>query len=143
MGVGLSIRHKYRGGVVKYTGQQVTQRIDAAMERRLHHIGQMVASRVREKIGVSAERKPGTKTVFLNPSREGEPPHARTGTLRKSYTYDVEVHLENWGKVVRIGSPVEYSKFLEDEKDLNRPHLRASVKELEPKIREILTAPIN
>jgi len=100
---------------------------------------------IRTKIGVSARTEtPSSRRARINsrkraglkarshiyePSKPGEPPRKRTGTLQKSIAH--EVKREGDQVIARIGSKVPYAPHLEfgTRKMAARPYLRPSLSE--------------
>ena len=62
-------------------------------------------------ISKSAGRSTGPRggTVWLTPSKPGDPPHIRTGLLKSSIGHD----FQEGGLVGRVGTDLKYGKFLE------------------------------
>lgn len=119
---------------VKYTGGPVIKAMERELEKRLKHVGELVASKVRRNISTSSRAN--------GPSAPGSMPHADSGFLRKSISHRI---IDDGGqKAALIGSTVDYSRFLEEGTIhmAARPFLVRTTRELMPDIERILTAPM-
>ena len=70
-------------------------------------------------------------------STRGNPPHLITGQLRRSIATEVEQ--EAGGIVGRVGTNVEYAKYLELPAYLDRPFLASTLAEQRDVINRLLT----
>lgn len=115
-----------------YHGKRLIPGIEAVLSRRLRKVGEMVASEVRKNIG--------TSTRAEGPSVPGEFPHADTGRLRSSISWDIDSEK----LLVRVGTTLEYGAHLElgTEKMEARPFLEPTAVEMQRKVSEIIAAPI-
>lgn len=113
---------------MKWFGGRVAADLTDEMNRRLRLVGEMLASQVRRNISIS--------TRSQGPSVPGEFPHADTGNLRKSVTYDHKPKENS----VEVGTPVEYARPLE--KELDRSFLERTLHEELDRVKAILTKPM-
>ena len=93
----------------------------------------------KRKQNAKAKRRRAAAKIWI-PSRPGEPPRKRTGTLQKSIAH--EITHEPRAVVVRVGSNVEYARHLEFGAPKNnllpRPWLRPGAAEYAPTFGNIL-----
>ena len=117
---------------VIWLGSKVTNAIHNKLTRRLGVVGEIVASYARESIS--------TPTRTAGPSLPGEPPHADTGTLRKS----VEWKVDEKNLTVEVGSNIPYALMLEQgtANMAARPFLVPSVENTRALWKRVLTKPM-
>jgi len=120
---------------VKWHGKAVADLIKKDVHHKLDAIGALLERDVKQKIGT-----PGpTKTNPAQPpSAPGEPPHKRTGALRRSIGHEVI------NDIVRVGTNKDYGYFLEvgtRKMTGPRPYLRPALDEASAKISTILGRP--
>lgn len=118
------------GVKITWHGDKLQAAVKAEMRKRLRLCGELVASRVRENI---------SHTSRPNPSLPGGFPHADTGKLRQSIFSKV---IDDSTAI--IGTPLKHGLYLEfgTSKMAARPFLRATLSEMSPRIKSILTAPM-
>ena len=103
---------------------------------------------VRTKVGISARirmsggqgrgnRRRAAARIY-QASAPGEPPRKRTGTLQKSIAHEVE--RESNAIVARVGTKVDYGRYLEfgTRKMAARPYLQPALTEYLPKFHAIV-----
>lgn len=123
-----------RGAGVRITnwrGRELTQQLRKEIEGRLAEAGEVVASKVRRNISTSSRSQGRSNPAGM--------PHADTGRLRNSVTYEVDKQ----ALTVKIGTNVEYAPFLElgtlhmDE----RPFLIPTAEDMRDDVRDIFKRP--
>lgn len=84
--------------------------------------------------------KKGSLVYGFAPSEAGEPPHKQTGRLQSSVAWE----LDRSKMVVRVGTNVEYGRYLElgTRHIIARPWLRRMLRERGPVFYKVLTRPI-
>jgi hypothetical protein len=142
-------------GRINWHGDQITRRLEAEYKRRIKACCVLVANHAVELLSVdgtgrqavtySYVRKGVKKTVRKgkllyggNPSRPGESPHLQTGHLRRSIATELEA------LVGRVGTNLLYGRWLElgTTHMAARPWLRRALRECQPQIKAILSAPM-
>lgn len=74
---------------------------------------------------------------FPPASVEGEPPHLRTGQLRRSISTEVVEDGDNYAG--RVGTNLAYAKYLELPEYLNRSFLLSTLNMMRDRVRDILS----
>lgn len=120
---------------VVWHGDEFMGHLQRETVKRLKTSAELVKSMMVRKLSVS-----GHKGGQYTPSQPGEPPHADTGTLRKSIFWEVD---ETELKAI-VGSPVHYSLHLElgTSRMAARPYMRITLQECMPRIVRIMTLPL-
>lgn len=126
--------------IVRDNRNAVKRELERRLEARLLSAGAHLEGAVKRDLstGQSVRRTRGGALVGLNPSEPGQPPHVLTGRLRQSIQHRVDRDAR--GFVARVGTNVEYSKFLElgTRKMAPRPYLRPALFRERRRISEIL-----
>lgn len=130
---------------VKLDDRRFRAKLNAEIVRSVKKASEDMRGYIRQKIGVSARAEtPGSRRTRVRnakakgrafaahryqASAPGEPPRKRTGTLQKSIAYEVKG--EGDTVVARIGTPVDYGRFLEfgTKRMAARPYLASSLAE--------------
>lgn len=124
------VRESNRGGIIpsKWYGDSVQNEVETKLKGRLERATRHLANCVKKKL---SQNYPPASTI-------GNAPHLRTGELRRSIATEV---IEDDGMLVgRVGTAVEYAKYLELEEHLDRPFLRTTLQEQQGTINNILTS---
>jgi HK97 gp10 family phage protein len=110
---------------LKWYGDDVYKKIHNEQKKRVRQAAIFLESYIKKSFGTS-------------PSSPGEPPGVDTGRLRKSITHEIEEAL--WDIIGRVGTNVEYGKWLElGTKDMSpRPYLRRAIEENKQELVNIL-----
>ena len=124
--------------------------VERVMFRRLDAVGTVLRNHIREmistpsrKVTYETKRRKGVYRQVKKlgkrgsgRSEPGNPPHKDYGKLRASISYEVD----KAKLVVRVGTPLQYGKFLElgTEKMWKRPYLRRSLLEKKSQVTSIL-----
>jgi HK97 gp10 family phage protein len=123
------------GGIrMTWNSDVITKKLEGKVRGRLRRIGAMLRKYIIMKITKGKTRRDG-------PSKPGQPPHVDTGRLRQSIAW--ELHSD--GRGVRIGTNVNYGKYLEEgtRHMAPRPYLRPSLKESRAMIKMILSGSLD
>jgi HK97 gp10 family phage protein len=110
---------------LKWYGDDVYKNIHNEQKKRVRQAAIFLESYIKKSFGTS-------------PSSPGEPPGVDTGRLRNSITHEIEEAL--WDIIGRVGTNVEYGKWLElGTKDMSpRPYLRRAIEENKQELVNIL-----
>ena len=110
---------------LKWYGDDVYKKIHNEQKKRVRQAAIFLESYIKKSFGTS-------------PSSPGEPPGVDTGRLRNSITHEIEESL--WDIIGRVGTNVEYGKWLElGTKDMSpRPYLRRAIEENKQELVNIL-----
>ena len=110
---------------LKWYGDDVYKKIHNEQKKRVRQAAIFLESYIKKSFGTS-------------PSQPGEPPGVDTGRLRNSITHEIEEAL--WDIIGRVGTNVEYGKWLElGTKDMSpRPYLRRAIEENKQELVNIL-----
>ncbi|MFA5761722.1 MAG: HK97-gp10 family putative phage morphogenesis protein [Dehalococcoidales bacterium] len=110
---------------LKWYGDDVYKKIHNEQKKRVRQAAIFLESYIKKSFGTS-------------PSSPGEPPGVDTGRLRNSITHEIEEAL--WDIIGRVGTNVEYGKWLElGTKDMSpRPYLRRAIEENKQELVNIL-----
>ena len=127
----------------QWHGQQVKARIEAEMGRRLDAASIVVQNHAKELIGREGAEptggKKGGKLIYgARRSAPGEPPMKQIGRLQTSVAH------ERTGLVARVGTNVDYGRFLElgTATMAARPWLRRSLVECMGTVRALIGRPM-
>ena len=130
---------------LRWDDKELVNAVGAAAARDLFRVGAAMESDIKRSFGSSGakftksgDRRYATKTErHGNRSKPGEPPHVDTGTLRRSITHQVVRTGGPTFAVCRVGSNIEYSKWLElgTSRMAARPFLRPSLARMLARIR--------
>lgn len=134
-----------RGGSISWNAGGVLKKNAGDMKGRLMVAAVYLQRQVRESLQVAGPTKTHPER---EPSKPGEPPRKRTGTLAANIIYEVDagrltayVGVAKFGK---DGKPIRYARALElgyAPRGLEeRPYLRPALMSAESKIKEILGA---
>ena len=123
---------------LKWYGDDVYKKIHNEQKKRVRQAAIFLESYIRKSF------KPGSGNVYMvagkphHASAAGEPPAALSGNLRNSITHEIEEAL--WDIIGRVGTNVEYGKWLElGTKDMSpRPYLRRAIEENKQELVNIL-----
>lgn len=115
------------GAKIKWHGQQFIKGLESEMERRMDLAAEVVASQMRRNVSESGVEAP---------SLPGELPHAVTGKLRQSCTWERQGALTR-----RVGASVMYAVYLEHgtSRMAPRPFVYRTVLEMQDAIKKIMT----
>jgi HK97 gp10 family phage protein len=127
---------------LKWYGTEVYNKIHAEQKKRVLRAAIFLESYIRKSM------KKGTGNVYMvagkphHASAEGEPPAVLTGRLRDSITHEIEEQL--WDIIGRVGTNVEYARYLElgTKKMAPRPYLRRAIEENRKELIDMLTGKI-
>ena len=130
-------------GSVTWNGDAAMKKLKAEMGRRLDACGILTTNHVRQMISIEgagkATGKRGKLIYGANPSAPGSPPHKQTGRLAASMAWERD------GLVARVGTAVKYGPWLEmgTSRMAARPFLHRALNEMTPRIRAILSKPMD
>ena len=115
--------------IIKWYGDEVYKKIHDEQKKRVLEAAIFLESYIKKSFGTS-------------PSQPGEPPGVDTGRLRASITHEIEEAL--WDIIGRVGTNVEYARYLElgTRKMSPRPYLRRAIEENKQELVNILSGKI-
>ena len=92
---------------IVWHGEEVKNKVHGTLLERMTLIGVLGQRDIKKMLGKAAGSK---KAGYPTPSAPGEPPHWRTGELKRKISYEVED-----GRVIktRVGTNTPYAKWLE------------------------------
>lgn len=112
---------------MKWFGPERLAEIQTEQRKRMERAVRVVSNEVKKSLGVK----------FPPASSPGNPPHLRTGELRRSIATEV---VDEGGKIVgRVGTNKTYAKYLELPNYLNRPFLLPAVARMRNTVERILS----
>jgi hypothetical protein len=116
--------------IVKSFLPQANKEINALLSRNLTAGVDHLTEAIQEKIsiqGVPTDRR----------SYRGEPPRKETGDLYKGY----HSYIDHRQLAAQVGSDQPYDIVLEDENQLDRPHVRVTVQQEANTMASLMTKP--
>jgi hypothetical protein len=119
---------------VRWHGPALVRAVHSGLARNLNDAGQFLRREVRRDIAIQGSYVPPVH------SRPGDPPYRQSGDLIRSYF----VHVDRHALFAQVGSPLDYSRFLElgTSRMAPRPHLRRALLLRGPLIAAIVCTPI-